>query len=75
MAELWQSFGDSLLNILPRSPFRDFIASFETFPGLSWLNWLIPVGTLLEIFGAWLGAVAVFYLAQIVLRWLKVIQG
>lgn len=75
MSELWEAFGDVITNILPRSPFRGFIDSIGQLPFLGWLNWFIPVQDLITIFAAWLGAVAVFYLYQIVLRWVKVIQG
>lgn len=75
MQALWQAFGDKVVNMLPRSPFKQWIDAAQEFPALGWLNWLIPVGTLVQIFGAWLGCVAIFYLAQVVLRWLKVIQG
>lgn len=75
MQELWDSFGHTITSILPQSPFTDFINSINNLPYLGWLNWFFPVGQLLQILGLWLGAVAVFYLYQIVLRWLKVIQG
>ena len=75
MQELWNAFGHALQNILPLSPFRGFIESIGNLPFLGWLNWFVPVRQLCEIFGLWLGAVAMFYLYQIVLRWIKVIQG
>ena len=75
MAELWQSFGNSITSILPLSPFTDFINSIGNLPFLGWLNWFVPVQQILTIVGLWLGAVATFYLYQIVLRWIKVIQG
>ena len=75
MNELWNSFGDVITNILPRSPFSGFIQSIGNLPFLGWLNWFVPVEQLVNIFGAWLAAVALFYLYQIVLRWVKVIQG
>lgn len=75
MQELWQAFGDKIQSILPASPFAPWIEQMETWPALAWLNWLIPVGDMVKVFGAWLGCVAIFYLAQVVLRWVKVIQG
>ena len=72
---MWQAYGHTLTNILPRSPFADFIAQAQEMPYLGWLNWVLPVADMLRVFGAWLGCVAIFYMVQIVLRWLKVIQG
>lgn len=75
MQELWQSFGHTITNILPTSPFAQKIAEFSQWPALAWLNWLVPVQEIMQVMGVWLGAITVFYLAQIVLRWVKVIQG
>ena len=75
MGELWQSFGNTIVNILPKSPFLQYIQPFAESQYIAWLNWFIPFGDIIVIFGSWLGCVAVFYLAQIVLRWVKVIQG
>lgn len=64
----------AVLSLLPKSPFTDFIASWS--PGsqyIGWLNWFLPVGTLLTITGVWLAAVTAFYLISIVARWIKVI--
>ena len=75
MQELWQAFGHTITNILPKSPFAGFIRALPEWPALGWLNWLLPVEDILKVFGAWLAALAAFYLVQIVLRWVKVIQG
>lgn len=75
MKELWDAFGHTLTSILPRSPFASFIQSMDDMPFLGWLNWVIPMREIVTIFGAWLGAVALFYLVQVILRWVKVIQG
>lgn len=74
MQELWQAFGDKIINVLPRSPFVQFLENIDM-PFLPFLNWVLPVGDMVKVFGAWLGAISVFYLVQIVLRWVKVIQG
>lgn len=75
MQELWQSFGHTITNILPTSPFAPYIEQFSQMPALAWLNWFVPVREICVVFGAWLGCVTAFYLAQVVLRWVKVIQG
>lgn len=63
-----------VLSLLPRSPFAEFIASWNPESQyIGWLNWFLPVGTLLTITAVWLGAVTTFYLISIVARWIKVI--
>lgn len=75
MQELWEAFGKAIPQILRKSPFAPWISQAQQLPYMSYLNWFIPFGEILEVFGAWLVCVAVFYAAQIVLRWVKVIQG
>ena len=62
-----------VLSILPDSPFKPFIDKIQSFEWLGVLNWFIPVGTLVAIGTAWLAAIAVFYVYQIILRWAKVV--
>lgn len=75
MSELFQSFGDIVQNLLPADPFIGYIEQLQALPYLGWLNWFIPVGDFLAIFGLWLGAYIVFLLYQLIYRWLKIIQG
>lgn len=70
---LFNNLADKVIEVLPRSPFRDFIGSFASLPYLGWLNWFFPVGDCLVVMGVWLGAVGLFYLYSIVMRWLKMI--
>lgn len=81
---MFESFYEGIVNLvtkllvyvtslLPRSPFAAFIESFETPSYMGWLNWLIPVPTLLQITLLWLGAISAYYLISIVARWIKVI--
>lgn len=65
---------NGVLSLLPDSPFKSIqLESIDT--GLiKALNWIIPVNTIISIFGASLLAVGVYYLYQIVLRWIKAIE-
>lgn len=70
---LWEKFGEGLMEVLPTSPFREFLDEFSNLPFLGYLNWFVPVRGILIVLVAWCGAIGVFYLYSIVLRWLKVI--
>ena len=48
MQELWQAFGHTITNILPKSPFAGFIRALPEWPALGWLNWLLPVEDILK---------------------------
>ena len=73
MSGIFSAFAESLQKVLPLSPFQQYIQLFKELPYLGWLNWFFPVGDCLVVMLAWLGAVGLFYLYSIVMRWLKVI--
>lgn len=73
MMELLNKFASAMTKLLPVSPFQRYIRAFSNLPYLGYLNWFIPVGTLVKIGVAWLGVIAVFYLYGIIMRWLKMI--
>lgn len=73
MSNIFNSFADSLKEVLPTSPFAQFIDDFAGMPYLSWVNWFIPVGEIITVVQVWLFAIATFYIYSIVLRWVKAI--
>ena len=64
--------GEMMVNILPSSPFL-IIENIEI-PYLNYLNWIIPVNEMVVILTYWISAIAVYYIVQVILRWVKVIQ-
>lgn len=73
MSNIFQHFGNDIQKFLPLSPFRDLIFDLENID-FGWLNWFIPVQAIMHICGLWLTAIGIFYVYQIILRWLKVIE-
>lgn len=73
LSALWNAFADGLKEVLPLSPFRDFLGQFANVPYLGYLNWFVPVKDILVVMTAWLTAIGLFYLYSVVMRWLKVI--
>ena len=71
--QLFDAWGQKILDLLPTSPFQEFIENFAGLPYLGWLNWFFPVGDCLVVMSVWLVAVGLFYLYSIVMRWLKMI--
>lgn len=65
--------GQAIIGVLPESPFQDITLDISA-TYLGYLNWLIPVGTLLGIFTTSLVAVGVYYIYQTILRWIKAIE-
>lgn len=73
LSSIWDAFAQALLSVLPTSPFAGYIDAFRDLPFLGWINWFVPVRAILTVLASWLGAVALFYLYSIAMRWLKII--
>lgn len=74
MTDIFNTFGALLASVLPTSPFQEYIQAFVPPDWLGYLNWFIPVSSILGIFAAWLTAVALFYLYSIIMRWVRAID-
>lgn len=66
--------GALVIALLPCSPFNMFLNALQSIPYLDWLNWFIPISTFISIGQAWLVAITTFYLASILLRYIKAIS-
>lgn len=66
----------SVIELFPASPFTilDELSGSVAYEWLQFVNWFVPIGTFVGIFEAWLSGVAIYYIYQIVLRWIKVIE-
>lgn len=64
--------GNAVMLLLPTSPFTQFMN--VDIPYIDTLNWILPIGTFISILTAWLTCIALYYLVQVVLRWVKIIE-
>lgn len=54
-----------LTSVLPNSPFQDMAQHMQgAAKGLAWLNWFVPIGDFLLIFGAFLAVLIVWAAVQ-----------
>lgn len=77
LAELLTEGIMAVLAFFPDSPFSalDTLAGDETMATvLGYVNWFIPVNTFVGIFEGWLLCVVLYYVWQVILRWVKVIE-
>ena len=70
---IFNAFAELLKEVLPTSPFREFLDRFSEIEYLGYLNWFVPVGDIIVVMELWLGAVSAYYLYSVVMRWVKVI--
>ena len=66
--------GTIAIALMPASPFSAFIDVIGNIPYLSWLNWFLPISEMLAIGQAWLGAITLYYVVSMLLRWIKIIS-
>lgn len=69
---------EMILNILLKSPVQKILLEYQgTFnlihKYVGYLNWFVPIGWILDLLVAWLGAIAIFYGVMALLRWVKLI--
>lgn len=72
-SQAWNGIMQRIMEVLPTSPFQDFIDDFSNLPYLGYLNWFFPVRGVLAVMAAWLGAIALFLIYSIIMRWVKMI--
>lgn len=70
---IFNAFAELLKEVLPTSPFREFLDQFAEIEYLGYLNWFVPVGDIIIVMELWLSAVSAYYLYSVVMRWVKVI--
>lgn len=63
------------LSFLPDCPFEKYIKATADSDFLKYLNWFIPVEDFIVIGQAWLISIGIFYLYQVILRWLKIVES
>lgn len=71
------SLGMRIISIFPASPLQPLIADLRNSAVadvLGYVNWFVPVGTMIGILTGWLACIAAYYVYQIILRWIKVIE-
>ena len=68
------NIGDKIIDILPKSPFVFLESNPQIKEILSFLNWFIPIDTMIALTESWLTAIGIYYVVQAILRWAKIIE-
>lgn len=77
MGDLLSGGVKAILSLLPDSPFKILDNLDPTGQIVEWLgfvNWFVPIYSFLGILEGWLLCVGIYYVYQIVLRWLNAIE-
>lgn len=74
ISEKFSKIADAIIDALPKSPIS-YLAENETVSKyLGYVNYFIPVYLWISILEGWLIAVVTYYVFQVILRWIKVIE-
>ena len=67
---------EAVLMVLPTSPFVDIKSNLDPFflDLLGYVNYYIPMSTILGIMVSWLGCIAIYYAYQLILRTIKAVE-
>lgn len=74
IGETVSSIGDKIIELLPRSPISFIDSNPQIREYISFMNWFIPVDTMIAMTEAWLTAIVIYYVVQIILRWAKIVE-
>lgn len=65
---------NKLLDVLPKSPIFYLESNPEIRNILSYVNYFIPISTMISIAETWLITIAAYYVYQVILRWIKMVE-
>lgn len=65
---------NKLICVLPKSPITYLEANPEIKKFLSYANYFIPINSMIAIAETWLLVIAAYYVYQLILRWIKMIE-
>lgn len=65
---------ETILSVLPDSPFQTLASNSAVGEVLGYVNYFIPINSFVSILELWLTAVAIYYVWQVILRWIRAIQ-
>lgn len=72
-SDAWNAFAGKLAELLPQSPTLDSESLEEVARFAGYINFIFPVGKFLLFVAGMLAAIAVYYLAMVILRWIRLI--
>lgn len=66
---------NTIVSLLPHSPVSDYLNSSNVlYEYMPYVNYFVPVGTILDITAAFLLCLGSYYIYSVIARWIKVIR-
>lgn len=75
LQDFLNGFIQKIISFLPADPIQPYIASLNlSGTWLNYLNWLVPVGVIVEMLLAWTAAITIWYVWSTLARWLHMVS-
>lgn len=62
-----------VIDLLPDSPFQIDIPDY-VHDIMGYINYFVPIGSMIKILTAWTACILTWYLASLLMRWIKAIE-
>lgn len=72
--DTFSELGEALIDILPKSPITYISSNPEVEKVMGYVNFFIPIYSMIAVLEAWLTAIVIYYVVQVILRWAKVVE-
>ncbi len=66
-------FVNGIIDVLPKSPIVYLSANPTVSKYLSYINWFIPIYSIISLLEFWIVAIVAFYAFRFILKWTKII--
>lgn len=63
----------AVIDLLPDSPFRIDVPDY-VHDIMGYINFFVPIGSMVKILTAWTACILTWYLASLIMRWIKAIE-
>lgn len=74
LKDSFQDIASGIIEALPKSPIVYLSSSPEVKRVMGYVNFFIPIYTMIGLVEAWLTAIVIYYVVSVILRWLKVVE-
>ena len=74
LSDKFSDIYNSMIDLLPKSPIVWLASNSKVQVYLAYVNWFVPIYLWISILETWIVAVAIYYVVQVILRWLKIVE-
>lgn len=65
---------EAIIEFLPGSPIQFIEKNSQVKEIIGFMNWFLPIETMIGMAEVWIAAILVYYVIQAILRWARIIE-